>query len=133
MSKGEREITSKLNHIYRGREYSREERVIIKDPRCLVFKRREVTCLQEGKDMFIFVCISSVFLIPYLLPVSHDRFRGSKTSKGRKSLHSLHIFTFGDMSISNRVLSTYSLHVIPVLVLLWFLLFALASRCTCVI
>ena len=54
MSKGEREITSKLNHIYRGREYSREERVIIKDPRCLVFKRREVTCLQEGKDMFIF-------------------------------------------------------------------------------
>ena len=54
MSKGEREITSKLNHTYRGREYSRGERVIIKDPRCLVFKRREVTCLQEGKDMFIF-------------------------------------------------------------------------------
>ena len=51
MSKGEREtITSKLNHIYRRSEYSREER----DPKCLVFKRREVTCLQEGKDMFIF-------------------------------------------------------------------------------
>ena len=57
MSKGEREITSKLNHIYRGREYSRGERIIIKDPRCLVFKRREVTCLQEGKDMFICACL----------------------------------------------------------------------------
>ena len=36
------------------------------------------------------------------------RFRGSKTSKGRKSLILLHIFTFGDMSISNVVLSTHS-------------------------
>ena len=53
----EREITSKLNHIYRGREYSRGERVIIKDPRCLVFERREVTCFEEGKDMFIFDCL----------------------------------------------------------------------------
>src|SRR3954467_9758002 len=36
------------------------------------------------------------------------RFRGSKTSKGRKTLILLHIFTFGDMSISNVVLSTHS-------------------------
>ena len=42
MSKGEREITSKLNHFYRGREYSGES---VRNPRCLVFKRREVTCL----------------------------------------------------------------------------------------
>ena len=40
---------------------------------------------------------------------------------------------FGDMSISNRVSSAHTLHVIPILVLLWFLLFALASRCICVI
>ena len=30
-----------------------KERVILKDPRCLVFKRRDATCLLEGKDMFI--------------------------------------------------------------------------------
>jgi hypothetical protein len=53
MPKGEREIISKLNPSYRGRkrEYSGErvsqlgESNIIKDPRCLVFKRRDVTCL----------------------------------------------------------------------------------------
>src|SRR4051812_36459931 len=46
MSKEEREITSKLNLSYRGRkrEYSGGEN-IIKKPRCLVFKRRDVTCL----------------------------------------------------------------------------------------
>ena len=30
-----------------------KKRVILKDPRCLVFKRRDATCLLEGKDMFI--------------------------------------------------------------------------------
>ena len=29
------------------------KRVFLKDPRCLVFKRRDATCLLEGKDMFI--------------------------------------------------------------------------------
>ena len=64
MSKGEIEITSKIYHIYRershqnfiislGGENTQEERVIFKDPRCLVFKRRDATCLLEGKDMFI--------------------------------------------------------------------------------
>ena len=60
------------------------------------------------------------FSVPYILPISHARFRGSKTSKGRKYLILLHIFTFGDMSISNKVLRTHILHVIPVLVPLWF-------------
>ena len=94
-----------------------------------MFKRRDATCLFGGKTCsYVLICIISVHLFllalifcSYLLPVSHARFRGSKTSKGRKSLDSLHIFTFGDMSISNRVISTHSLHVIPVLVLLWFL------------
>ena len=30
-----------------------KKRVILKDPRCLAFKRRDATCLLEGKDMFI--------------------------------------------------------------------------------
>ena len=42
MSKGEREITSKLNHFHKGRECLGGE---CRSPRCLVFKRREVTCL----------------------------------------------------------------------------------------
>ena len=74
-----------------------------------MFKRRDATCLLEGKDMFIFdhiwvlaltMLLFSFALIfwPYLLLISHARFRGSKTSKGRKSLILLHIFTFGDMS-----------------------------------
>ena len=44
-----------------------------------------------------FVLFSPVLLwfsCPYLLPVSHIRFRGIKTSKGRKYLNSLHMFTF---------------------------------------
>ena len=57
----------------------------------------------------LFICFFGLwFSVPYLLPVSHARFRGSKTSKGKKILNSLHIFTFGDMSISNVVLSTHS-------------------------
>ena len=44
--------------ILRGREFfTMRKKYHIKDPRCLVFKRREVTCLQEGKDMFIFDCL----------------------------------------------------------------------------
>ena len=58
MSKGEREITSKLitstgRERYLPGERILKERVIFKDPRCLVFKRRDATCLLEGKDMFI--------------------------------------------------------------------------------
>ena len=77
--------------------------------------------------LYSFVSLSSDFALIFCslsCPNIPCRFRGSKTSKGRKSLILLHIFTFGDMSISNGVLSTHSLHVIPVLVLLWFLLFA---------
>ena len=59
------------------------------------------------------------FAFPYILPLSNIRFRGRNTSKERKSSNSLHIFTFGDMSISNGVPSTHCLHVIAILVLLW--------------
>ena len=58
--------------------------------------------------MFMFMICFALIFWPYLLLISHARFRGSKTSKGRKSLILLHIFTFGDMSISNVVLSTHS-------------------------
>ena len=54
----EREITSKLITSTGGERYLQGERilkkrVIFKDPRCLVFKWRDATCLLEGKDMFI--------------------------------------------------------------------------------
>ena len=44
--------------VLRGREYSRipyikGEKVFLKDPRCLVFKRRDATCLLVRKYMFI--------------------------------------------------------------------------------
>ena len=78
-------------------------------------------------DVFVFALLW--FLFSYLLLISIIRFRGSKTSKGRKSSNSLHIFTFGDMAILNRVPSTHSPHVIPILVILWFTVLALLSRC----
>ena len=55
----EREITSeKEREILQGErdlqgERILKEKVFLKDPRCLVFKRRDATCLLEGKDMFI--------------------------------------------------------------------------------
>ena len=70
--KGGREITSKLitqreaYHFEKGESITStggerdlqgerilKKRVFLKDPRCLVFKRRDATCLLEGKDMFI--------------------------------------------------------------------------------
>ena len=48
--KGEREISQML---LRGRERFPGGEKILKDPRCLMFKRRDVTCLFRGKDMFI--------------------------------------------------------------------------------
>ena len=56
--KGGREITSKLITSTEGERYLQGERilkkrVIFKDLRCLVFKRRDATCHLEGKDMFI--------------------------------------------------------------------------------
>ena len=117
--------------ILRGRKRSLGER-ILKDPRCLMFKRRDATCLFRGKDMFI--CIFQLwFYVPYLLPISHVRFRGSKTPKGKKSVKFIaYLCSWGHVEFY-VVPCTHSLHVIPVLVFLWFLLFALASGCTCVI
>src|SRR3954466_1655641 len=102
----------------------------VQEERCHMSLRgeRHVRLLSLAQALlFLFVALIFCSLPSPNIPC---RFRGSKTSKGRKSLILLHIFTFGDMSISNVVLT---LHVIPVLVLLWFLLFAPVSRCICVI
>ena len=58
---GERDHIKSLSptkeKVLRGREYSRIPYIkgerILKDPRCLMFKRRDVTCLFRGKDMLI--------------------------------------------------------------------------------
>ena len=74
MSKGEKEITSKL----KGERKSQGSQIllrnlqgerILKDPRCLMFKRRDVTCLFGGKTcicikFYPFVSFSSDFLFP---------------------------------------------------------------------
>ena len=103
----------KLNHSYKGREHSGGE---CKKPQMLgVQEERSHMSLRGERHVLIYLSALALFLlfelrfsVPYLLPVSHARFRGSKTSKGKKSLNLLHIFTFGDMSISNVVLSTHS-------------------------
>ena len=113
MSKGEREHI-KAYHI-------RENALIKASPDALILKRKVVSCLQEGKDMIVYVIILSCydFLLPYLLPLSNVRFRGRKTSKGRKSLEFIaYLYSLGTCLYPNRVLSTHSLHVIPILVLL---------------
>ena len=50
-------IRERVYHLLRGRERSpggdNTQVVPLKDHRCLVFKRRDATCLLEGKDMFI--------------------------------------------------------------------------------
>ena len=95
-----------------------------------------------GKDMFLcaylhqlclFVPFNSDFLLPIFSKYPMLDSGGARHLREIKHLNSLHIFTFGDMSMINVVLSTHSLHVIPVLVFLWFLLFALSSKCICVI
>ena len=149
MSKGEREITSKLvgerDHIkgekqsqgpnlqersQGGREYSR-----IPDAWC---SRGEMPHVFLGErhvhmNSFELSSIQLWFSVSYLLPISHVRFRGSKTPKGTKSVKFIaYLYSWGHVE-SNVVPCTHSLHVIPVLAFLWFLLFPLASGCTCVI
>lgn len=41
------------NNVLRGRKRSLGGETILKDPRCLMFKRRDVTSLFRGKAMFI--------------------------------------------------------------------------------
>ena len=120
MSKGEREHI-KAYHI-------RKNALLKLLPMLLILKRKDVSCLQEGKDMI--VCVVTIFVLmvlfaliffPYLLPLSNIRFRGRKSSfLGEENLcNSLHIFIpWGH--VLNRVLSAHSLHVNPILVLLWF-------------
>ena len=98
MSKGEKEITSKLTgerksqgsqmllreaqggekvsripDVIKGERETSRGREILKDPRCLMFKRRDVTCLCGGKTcsytlicikFYPFVSFSSDFLFP---------------------------------------------------------------------
>ena len=101
MSKGEREHI-KAYHI-------RENALIKASPDALILKRKVVSCLQEGKDMIVYVMtlscsgyflVCSDFLLPYLLPLSHVRFRGRKTSKGRKSLEFIaYLYSWGHVNI----------------------------------
>ena len=146
LSKGKREITSKLNHFNRGREiYFNRRRDIsrgrentqeesnpqgsqmlgVQEERCHMSswgERHVHMCLFYMSSDFAWFCILLWFSVPYLLPVSHVYDSGgARHLKERKSQNSLHTFTFGDMSIFNVVLGTHSQHVIPVLVLLWFL------------
>ena len=99
MSKGEREFTSKLNPSKGGENASNMGREELHTPDAWC-SRGEKSHVFRGERHVHVVCVFSLlwFSVPYLLPVSHIRFRGSKTSKGRKSSNSLHIFTFGDMS-----------------------------------
>ena len=44
--------------------------------------------------------VYSDFLLPYLLPLSHVRFRGRKTSKGRKPLEFIaYLYSWGHVNI----------------------------------
>ena len=43
-----------------------KKRVILKDPRCFVFKRRDATCLLEGKYMFICAHLQLALFICFL-------------------------------------------------------------------
>ena len=77
-------------------------------PDASILKRKVVSCLQEGKDMIVYVMtlscsdflVCSDFVLPYLLPLSHVRFRGRKTSKGRKSLEFIaYLYSWGHVNI----------------------------------
>ena len=118
------------NWCQRGRERSSHQSLIIsiggentlgkkETPDAWCSRGEKSHVFKRGKTCsYLLDCISSIYFlwalillwvsVPYLLPISHVRFRGSKTSKGRKSLNLLHIFTFGDMPLSNVVLSTHS-------------------------
>ena len=120
-----REITSEREreyHLLRGRKRSPRgentqvesisqgsQMLGVQEERCHMssWGERHVHMCLFALALFIYI-FQLWFSVPYLLPVSHARFRGSKTSKGRKTLNLLHIFTFGDMSIFNVVLSTHS-------------------------
>ena len=56
-------------------------------------ERSHMSLRGERHVYVIFMICFALMLFPYFLPLSNIRFRGSKTSKGRKSLNSLHIFT----------------------------------------
>ena len=50
MSKGEREITSKLNHFYRGRENTQGERVLLQGERSITSKAPDAWCSRGEKS-----------------------------------------------------------------------------------
>src|SRR3989337_406882 len=107
--------------------------------RCLlsIEERSHMSSRGERHVSMCYDCYSCFTLIffSYLLPLSNIRFRGRElSSKGRKSLEFIaYLYSLGTCPYPNRVPSTHSLHVIPILVLLWFAVLALFSRCFCVI
>ena len=101
MSKGEREHI-KAYHI-------RENALIKASPDALILKRKVVSCLQEGKDMIVYVMTLSalvIFLFALIFcyaiyshyPMS-DR-GGERHLRDENLWNSLHIFILGDMLIS---------------------------------
>ena len=61
-------------------------------------ERHDSICYDFICSGYFLVC--SDFLLPYLLPLSHVRFRGRKTSKGRKSLEFIaYLYSWGHVNI----------------------------------
>ena len=120
-----------------GGEYSRREQFSrIPDAWCSRGEMPHV--FLRGKTCsYVLICISSdfafcsVFLFPIFSQYPMLDSGGARHLRERNHLNSLHIFTLGDMS-NPMWYFVLTLHVIPVLVFLWFLLFALVSGCTCV-
>ena len=80
----------------------------VQEERCHMSLRRERhVCLLALAQALLFIFYCSDFLFP-IFSQYPMQIQGSKTSKGRKSMILLHIFNFGDMSISNVELSTHS-------------------------
>ena len=89
-------------------------------------------------ERHVSMCYDCFALIFFSLssPIIKYHIQGEKelVSKGRKSLEFIaYLYCLGTCLYPNRVLSTHSLHVIPVLVFLWLPVLALLSRCLCVI
>ena len=101
MSKGERE------HI---KAYHIRENMLIKASRdSVIFKRKVVSCLQEGKDMIVYVMtlsalVTFLFVLIFYYPIySHYPMSdsgGERHLREENLWNYLHIFTVGDMSIS---------------------------------
>jgi hypothetical protein len=123
MSKGERE------HI---KAYHRREKAHLSFSRCSlsIEERSHMSLRGERHASRCYVFFVLIFIYPTFshYPISDSG--GERVHiKGKKifGIHCIYLYSLGTCLCPNRVLSTHSLHVIPVLVLLWFSELALAS------